>query len=131
MPQNRRPRCGRGRQEATDHMRVPFYRDHRWSRGFATTAAAAMAAFAIAGVPTTSAAAPAAVADAVNVTVNADEGLGTVPATAYGANQAVWDTNMNTPASVSLLSQAHVGMMRYPGGSYGDGYHWQTNTVSG
>jgi len=111
-------------------MRVPSYRDRRWPRGFATTAAAAMAAFAIAGVPTTSAAAPAA-AGAVTVTVNADEGLGTVPATAYGANQAVWDTNMNTPASVSLLSQANVGMMRYPGGSYGDGYHWQTGTMTG
>jgi len=27
----------------------------------------------------------------VNVTVNAGEGLGTVPSTAYGLNQAVWD----------------------------------------
>ena len=67
----------------------------------------------------------------VTVTVNAREGLGTVPDTAYGLNQAVWDTNMNTQASVNLLSQAGVQMMRYPGGSYGDGYHWQTNTVSG
>jgi hypothetical protein len=67
----------------------------------------------------------------VHVTVNAGEGLGTVPSTAYGANQAVWDTNMNTPASVQLLSQAHVGMMRYPGGSYGDGFHWQTDTMTG
>ncbi len=65
----------------------------------------------------------------VHVTVNADEGLGTVPETAYGANQAVWDGNMNTPASASLLKQANVGMLRYPGGSYGDGFHWQTNTV--
>jgi Cellulose binding domain/Fibronectin type III domain len=67
----------------------------------------------------------------VNVTVNADEGLGTVPSTAYGLNQAVWDGQMNTPASVSLLSQAGVEMMRYPGGSYGDQYNWQTNTVTG
>ena len=42
----------------------------------------------------------------VDVTINADEGLGTVPDTAYGANQAVWDANMNTPASVNLLGQA-------------------------
>ncbi|GAA3453512.1 cellulose binding domain-containing protein [Dactylosporangium matsuzakiense] len=68
---------------------------------------------------------------AINVTVNAREGLGVVPDTAYGLNQAVWDTNMNTPASVDLLGRAGVRMMRYPGGSYGDGYHWQTNTVSG
>ena len=38
---------------------------------------------------------------------------------------------MNTPASVGLLSQAGVGMMRYPGGSYSDAYNWQTNTVTG
>lgn len=67
----------------------------------------------------------------VDVSINADEGLGTVPDTAYGANQAVWDANMNTPASVNLLGQAGLGMMRYPGGSYGDGFDWQTNTVSG
>ncbi|MFI1994510.1 cellulose binding domain-containing protein [Actinoplanes sp. NPDC020271] len=67
----------------------------------------------------------------VNVTVNARAGLGVVPATAYGLNQAVWDTNMNTAASVDLLGRAGVRMMRYPGGSYGDGYHWQTGTVSG
>ena len=93
-----------------------------------------MAALGIATVPTVSGTAHAAAhtaAAAVNVTVNADEGLGTVPSTAYGANQAVWDANMNTPASVNLLSQANVGMMRYPGGSYGDGYHWQTGTMSG
>src|SRR5512142_1834140 len=68
---------------------------------------------------------------AVTVVVNAREGLGTVPGVGYGLNQAVWDTNMNTQASVDLLGQAGVRMMRYPGGSYGDGYHWQTNTVSG
>jgi hypothetical protein len=67
----------------------------------------------------------------VNVSVNAREGLGVVPDTAYGLNQAVWDTNMNTAASVDLLGRAGVRMMRYPGGSYGDGYHWATNTVSG
>jgi hypothetical protein len=67
----------------------------------------------------------------VNVTINADEGLGTVPSTAYGLNQAVWDSQMNTAASVNLLSQAGVEMMRYPGGSYGDNYNWQTNTAPG
>jgi Cellulose binding domain/Fibronectin type III domain len=67
----------------------------------------------------------------VNVTINADEGLGTVPSTAYGLNQAVWDSQMNTTASVNLLSQAGIEMMRYPGGSYGDIYNWQTNTAPG
>jgi len=108
-------------------MHLPDFPERRRPRRLAAAAAAALA---VAAVPTAGSAAHAA-AVTVHVAVNADEGLGTVPGAAYGANQAVWDTNMNTPASVSLLSQAHVGMMRYPGGSYGDGYHWQTNTVSG
>ncbi|HXC82957.1 MAG TPA: cellulose binding domain-containing protein [Trebonia sp.] len=92
----------------------------------------AAAAALVAGVALTSGGVPAGAAStAVNVTVNADEGLGTVPSTAYGLNQAVWDSQMNTQASVNMLSQAGVEMMRYPGGSYGDIYNWQTNTAPG
>jgi hypothetical protein len=92
----------------------------------------AVAVAALLGAALTTAITPShASAGAVDVSINADEGLGTVPDTAYGANQAVWDANMNTPASVNLLGQAGLGMLRYPGGSYGDGFHWQTNTVSG
>jgi hypothetical protein len=110
-------------------MRLPVPRAHGHGlpRLLATAAAVALAGAAM----TTPGTAARAAAPAVNVTVNADEGLGTVPGTAYGANQAVWDGNMNTQASADLLRQAGVGMMRYPGGSYGDGYHWQTNTVTG
>ncbi|WP_252786318.1 cellulose binding domain-containing protein [Actinoallomurus rhizosphaericola] len=100
-------------------------RPRRLAASMALTVAAALTCGATAGT-TARAATP-----AVNVTVNAREGLGTVPDTAYGANQAVWDGQMNSPATAKLLGQAGVRMMRYPGGSYGDGYHWQTNTVSG
>ncbi|MFJ2632368.1 MULTISPECIES: cellulose binding domain-containing protein [unclassified Streptomyces] len=71
---------------------------------------------------------PAAPAD---VTVNANEGLGTIPGTAYGLNSAVWDAQMNEPQVQDLLQAADVGMLRYPGGSYGDIYHWRTNTAPG
>jgi hypothetical protein len=92
----------------------------------------AAAAALVAGVAFTAGGVPAGAAStAVNVTVNADEGLGTVPSTAYGLNQAVWDSQMNTQASVNMLSQAGVEMMRYPGGSYGDIYNWQNNTAAG
>jgi hypothetical protein len=73
---------------------------------------------------------PVAVA-AVHVTVNANEGLGTIPDTGYGLNSAVWDSQMNVPQVQDLLSSAGVRMLRYPGGSYGDIYHWQTNTAPG
>jgi hypothetical protein len=73
----------------------------------------------------------AAAGSTVNVTVNTQEGLGTIPSTAYGLNTAVWDPLMNTTQTQSLLQQAGVDMLRYPGGSYGDLYNWQNNTVQG
>ena len=108
-------------------MTLPPTRAPKRFRWFASAAAVIVATSTPVLVGATAHADPA----AVNVTVNAQEGLGTVPSTAYGLNQAVWDANMNTPASVDLISKAGVGMMRYPGGSYGDAFHWQTNTVEG
>jgi hypothetical protein len=107
-------------------MHLPVLRESGRLRRFAAASAAVLA---IATLPAAQGATAHAAAAPVDVTVNADEGLGTVPATAYGANQAVWDGNMNAPASAPLLRAANVGMTRYPGGSYGDGYHWQTDTV--
>ena len=70
-------------------------------------------------------------ATAVDVAVNANEGLGSIPDTGYGLNSAVWDNQMNVAPVQNLLSAAGVRMLRYPGGSYGDIYHWQTNTAPG
>ncbi len=96
-----------------------------------TIAAAVLLTAGIAGAavgrPTTAAAA----SSTVNVTVNAGEGLGTIPGTAYGLNSAVWDSQMNVPQVQGLLQQAGVRMLRYPGGSYGDIYNWQDNTAPG
>ncbi len=109
-------------------MHMPVLRKGKRLRRFAAGAAAVLT---IAALPVARSTTAHAASATVDVTVNADEGLGTVPSTAYGANQAVWDGSMNTPAAASVLRAANVGMMRYPGGSYGDGYHWQTNTVTG
>jgi hypothetical protein len=70
---------------------------------------------------------------AVETTVDVDvrAGLATVPATAYGVNHAIWDAQLGTPAVSDLLRDAGVSMVRYPGGSYGDIYHWQTHTAPG
>jgi hypothetical protein len=96
----------------------------------------ALGALALAGgalaAPGTGATASAQTAEnTVNVTVNTAEGLGTIPSTAYGLNTAVWDPLMNTTQTQGLLQQAGVDMLRYPGGSYGDEYDWQNNTVQG
>ncbi len=65
------------------------------------------------------------------VTVNARAGMATVPQTALGINDAIWDSQLGTTAVSNLLGAAGVKMVRYPGGSYGDIYHWQTHTAPG
>ncbi|HEU5472682.1 MAG TPA: cellulose binding domain-containing protein [Actinophytocola sp.] len=69
--------------------------------------------------------------DPVRVTVNTRAGLATVPDTALGINHAVWDSQLGTPEVADLLGSAGLRMMRYPGGSYGDIYHWETHTAPG
>ncbi|MFI2666407.1 cellulose binding domain-containing protein [Micromonospora carbonacea] len=72
-----------------------------------------------------------AAADPVVVTVNAKAGLAGVPNTALGVNQAIWDTNLGTNETSDLLRAAGVQMLRYPGGSYADIYHWKDHTAPG
>ncbi len=109
-----------------------------WRRRLAAGTSAALlgAALLIGGGSAAAGTAPSAPAadspgSPVDVTVNANEGFGTVPDTAYGLNSAVWDAQMNVPQVQDLLQAANIGMLRYPGGSYGDIYHWQDNSAPG
>lgn len=65
------------------------------------------------------------------VVVNAKAGLATVPDTAIGVNHAIWDSQLGTNEVSDLLGDAGVRMVRYPGGSYGDIYHWKDHTAPG
>jgi hypothetical protein len=67
----------------------------------------------------------------VTVTVNTRAGLARVPTTGLGVNHAVWDGQLGTTEVSDLLKSAGVQMIRYPGGSYGDIYHWKDNTAPG
>ncbi len=67
----------------------------------------------------------------VAVTVNAGQSLATVGSGLVGANVAIWDGLLADPATSTLLKNASTSFVRYPGGSYGDIYHWQTNTATG
>jgi hypothetical protein len=67
----------------------------------------------------------------VEVTVNARAGLAIMPTTGLGVNHAIWDASLATPETTDLLRAAGVRMVRYPGGSYGDIYHWETHTAPG
>ncbi|MBQ0905544.1 cellulose binding domain-containing protein [Micromonospora sp. U21] len=98
------------------------------SRRAALLASLLLAVGALAGInPATANAA----ADPVAVTVNARAGLATVPDTALGVNHAIWDQHLGSTATSDLLRDAGVRMMRYPGGSYADIYHWQDHTAPG
>ena len=67
----------------------------------------------------------------VTVTVNTRAGLATVPETALGVNHAIWDAQLGSAETSDLLKAAGVKMLRYPGGSYADIYHWETHTAPG
>ncbi|WP_129843115.1 cellulose binding domain-containing protein [Streptomyces sp. RFCAC02] len=67
----------------------------------------------------------------VEVSVNAALGLGTLDEAAFGVNTAIWDAHMNDPEVATLMGDAGIGAMRYPGGSYGDIYHWEDHTAPG
>ena len=75
--------------------------------------------------------APAAAATSASVTVNATASRAVIPAGGHGINSAVYDGNMNQAAVPGLLRDAGFTAIRYPGGSYGDIYHWQTHTADG
>ncbi|MBV9848669.1 MAG: cellulose-binding protein, partial [Armatimonadetes bacterium] len=65
-----------------------------------------------------------------SVTVNAAAPAGALPATGVGVNTAVWDGNLLDAAVPGLLSQAGVTVLRFPGGSTSDVYHWQNNSAT-
>lgn len=101
----------------------------RSARRAAAGVALLVAAGVVTGIPWRASAA----ADAADtsITVNARAGLATVGETALGVNDAIWDAQLGTTAVSDLLKAAGVGMIRYPGGSYGDIYHWQDNSAPG
>jgi hypothetical protein len=70
-------------------------------------------------------------ASAQTVTVNYNSSLGQVPATGQGIGTAVYDGNLMDAAVPGLIKNAGYNIVRYPGGSYADIYHWQTNTATG
>jgi hypothetical protein len=74
---------------------------------------------------------PASAASTATVSVNAGQTLATIPSTGVGVNVAVYDSDMNGSAIPGLLKSGGFAAVRYPGGSYADGFHWQTDTMTG
>ncbi|MFJ1967177.1 cellulose-binding protein [Streptomyces sp. NPDC087903] len=93
----------------------------------------AVVSLAVAGSVTAAGPSAEAAPAALTASVSVDTGrtLASIPGTGVGMNVAVYDGNMNHSAVPGLLRDAGVGTVRYPGGSYADGYHWQSHTVEG
>jgi alpha-L-arabinofuranosidase len=63
----------------------------------------------------------------VHFAINAGQPLRTADARWFGLNGALWDNFYDTPTTVSLLNQLGTRLIRLPGGSLSDEYHWVLN----
>ena len=66
-------------------------------------------------------------ASGATVSVHRNTVLSTMPTEGIGVNMAVWYGNFNASYIPSALTEAGVTVVRYPGGSYSDAYHFATN----
>ena len=66
----------------------------------------------------------------VHVALLATQTVRTVDAKVFGINQVAWDGNVYSPTSVGIMNDLGNPCLRWPGGSWGDGYHW-TNEYRG
>ncbi len=60
----------------------------------------------------------------VHISANAGQPLRTADARWFGINGAIYDSYFDTPTTVSLLNQLGTRVIRLPGGSLSDEYHW-------
>ena len=66
----------------------------------------------------------------VHVSVLAAQTVRKVDGKVFGINQVGWDPNVNTPATVAILNDMGNPCLRWPGGSWADGYHWTNEAWS-
>ncbi len=67
----------------------------------------------------------------VNITINAHRALRTVDSRLFGLNAAIWDGAFATATTQNLLTEIDNRVLRFPGGSISDVYHWTTNMSEG
>ena len=66
-----------------------------------------------------------------HLTVNAGQPVRVADARWFGMNGAIWDTNLDSPSTLNVVSNTGIRAMRFPGGSDSDEYHWLTNRQNG
>ena len=65
----------------------------------------------------------------VHVSVNASQTLRAADARWFGLNTAVWDSYFDTTYTSNALAEIGTRILRFPGGSLSDEYHWATGTT--
>jgi alpha-L-arabinofuranosidase len=63
----------------------------------------------------------------VRLNVNAAQKIRLADGRWFGINAAIWDSNFDTSQTVSLLNEMGTKILRFPGGSLSDEYHWASN----
>ncbi|MES1227067.1 MAG: hypothetical protein ABUL72_00260, partial [Armatimonadota bacterium] len=66
----------------------------------------------------------------VQITVDTRKTIVKLTKAHLGVGVAVWDAHMTDDVIPSLIKDAGFGVVRYPGGSYADLYHWKTATAT-
>jgi hypothetical protein len=59
-----------------------------------------------------------------HLTVNASQPIRTAAARWFGMNVAIWDSALDTPQTVTVMTNMGTRALRFPGGSDSDDYHW-------
>ena len=59
-----------------------------------------------------------------HLTVNASQPIRTADARWFGVNTPNWDNGLDTPQTMTLLTNMGAQALRFPGGSESDDYHW-------
>jgi hypothetical protein len=66
----------------------------------------------------------------VHLAVDVRQTLRPADARWFGLNTAVWDSDFDTPATSQALAELGTRILRFPGGSLSDEYHWATGKSS-
>jgi hypothetical protein len=65
----------------------------------------------------------------VHVGVNAAAPIHTVDARVFGINNVAWDGSEDSPGTIDQVTDMGIQVLRWPGGSWGDGYHWTNEAM--
>src|SRR5258708_5375535 len=64
----------------------------------------------------------------VSLSVNSSNTRAVMPDSGIGLHTSVYANQFANPSLPSRISESGVDLLRYPGGSYSDIYHWSNNT---